>query len=183
MRYEPKHCQIVEGSLLDAETDFMVHQTNCMSKGEAAGIARVIFDRFPYADSYSRRSKLRPPLLGQMPGDIEVMPSGGVDPTVVNLYGQFYPGGPPDVADEIDHPLNRLMFFRKGLEQLTRVVGRLAVAKVEAVVSVAFPWRIGCGIAGGDWECHYGPAIDGFALGLNAHFASRVFIYRLPGEE
>lgn len=44
--------EIIEGDLLNATEKYICHQTNCLSQGSAAGIARAIFDRFPYADIY-----------------------------------------------------------------------------------------------------------------------------------
>ena len=173
--YEPKHCEVVIGSLLDSAADYIVHQTNCMSSGQAAGIARVIFDKFPWANSYIRRVGKRMPLRHQMPGDIEVFGTPGSERKVINLYGQFYPGGPSDDIDEVDHPDNRREWFALGLDKIAHS-GILHDGE-----TIACPWQIGCGIAGGDWHGVYYPMLDRFAA-IVALNGVKTFVYRLPGE-
>jgi hypothetical protein len=45
--------------------------------------------------------------------------------------------------------------------------------KIEKLESIAFPWRIGCGAAGGNWE-KYMKMIEGFS----EYVDGEVLIYR-----
>jgi O-acetyl-ADP-ribose deacetylase (regulator of RNase III) len=171
-----KH-ELIEGDLLDSDARYIVHQCNCMSVGSAAGIARVIFERFPWADCYKRRGGGRPPMYGQMPGDIQICGSGTNQRLVVNLFGQFYPGGPSETPLEIDFPEHRKQWFDTALNRLGREV---QFPDDGDSFSVAFPWQIGCGIAGGDWEGFYLPRIDEFAMAVGI-MGIRTLVYRLPG--
>lgn len=59
---------------------------------------------------------------------------------VVNLYGQNRPGKP---VQDIETEEMRLSWFEMGLNQLADIVAHNTV--------VAFPFMIGCGLAGGNW--------------------------------
>ena len=172
--------ELIRGDLLDSDATYIVHQCNCMSTGQAAGIAKVIFERFPWADCYGRRVGLRPPVIGQMPGDIQVCGGRGDERFVVNLFGQFYPGGPSLQLREIDHPSCRRGWFNVGVSNIQQMFAdKYYIEEPLDGVSVAFPWQIGCGIAGGDWEGYYLPRIDELAAGLEK-MGVRTLIYRLP---
>ena len=168
--------ELIEGDLLESNATYIVHQCNCMSVGPAAGIAKVIFSRFPWADCYREREGVRPPIYGQMPGDIQICGNGKDQRFVVNLFGQFYPGGPSSNHQELDFPSHRQEWFNAAMNRLTRKM----ISEGEGESTVAFPWQIGCGIAGGDWEGFYLPRIDEFALGVGIR-GVRTLVYRLPG--
>ena len=70
--------------------------------------------------------------------------------TIVNMYAQFAPGKAGRGDDSAE---KRLQWFRSCL----RRVGRLA-----GVSSVAVPYGIGCGLAGGNWD-DYEAELQGFA--------------------
>ena len=59
--------------------------------------------------------------------------------------------------------------------------GLLRLAKLDDLESIAFPWRIGCGAAGGDWERYLGK-ITNFANYV-AEKGVQVRIYRREGDE
>jgi O-acetyl-ADP-ribose deacetylase (regulator of RNase III) len=149
-----RHAELIDGDLLEADDDYIVHQCNCMTKS-AAGIARVIFDKFPWANVYAERKDLKPPLIGQMPGNIDIRGDGKDCRLVIALFGQFYGGGPAVSPRQLDHFFARRQMFDRGLE--------LILQKVPEDGTVAFPWQIGCGLAGGDWEGWYEPRLDQFA--------------------
>lgn len=161
---------IVEGDLLESDDRYIVHQCNCVTTG-ASGIARAIFDRFPWADVYSPREGKRGLQPGQRPGDIAICGDGVEHRFVINLFGQLRGGGPGD-AGSGDDATSRKWMFVHGLEKIFAMGAELG--------SVAFPWRIGCGIAGGDWEGFYEPALVRFADGLSG-VGVPVRVHRLPG--
>ena len=51
--------------------------------------------------------------------------------------------------------------------------------KIEGLESIAFPWQIGCGLAGGEWKVYEG-MIKEFA---ESYPDVSVVIYKLPGAE
>jgi len=154
---------IIQGNLLEAKEKFLVHQCNCTSHF-AAGIAASIFEKFPYANVYANRME------EDIPGDIIICGNGKDQRYVVNLMGQFYPGGPHD--NIIDNEKARRDYFYKGL---------LKLAKVNNLESVAFNYRIGCGIAGGDWEWYKG-TIENFAKFVYEDQGTLVSIYQREGD-
>ena len=78
---------------------------------------------------------------------------------VVNLYAQIYPGPPTGshssltTQDDDDSSALRLELFEKCLKSLSKVNLQLFVSQPK--ISFAFPWRIGCGIALGDWNTYF----------------------------
>jgi len=139
--------RVVDGSLFDAREQYIVHQCNCVTR-RAAHLARDVFAKIPGSDVYSTRTS------PSVPGTIEIRGR------VVALFAQYRPG---TVTSE---RANRVRWFSECLAKL---------AKVEGLSSVAFPYGIGCGAAGGDWK-KYQEMINEFAE-TNPHVTVR--IYRL----
>jgi O-acetyl-ADP-ribose deacetylase (regulator of RNase III) len=135
--------RIVDGNLLDATEQYVCHQCNCTTPN-ARGLAAALFGRFPYADAYSRRKGVR-----SKPGTIQICGDGAANRFIVNMFAQWSPGKPrgKDTADQ------RLRNFRQCLSK---------IAQIPALQSVAFPFNIGCGLAGGNWN-DYKAEIEAFA--------------------
>jgi O-acetyl-ADP-ribose deacetylase (regulator of RNase III) len=155
--------KFVTGDLTDATEKYIVHQTNCVSH-YAAGIATAIFDKFPYANVYAGRVE------EDRPGNIVVCGNGKDQRYVVNLMGQFYPGGIHQSI--IDDERARRDYFYKGL---------LRLANIDNLESVAFNYRIGCGIAGGDWEWYKG-TIENFSKFVFEDQGAITTIYQREGD-
>ena len=68
--------RVIEGDLLAAPEQYIVHQTNCVSKA-AQGLALSIFQRHPHADVYARRAA--PCREQHTPGTIDVCGGGDGD--------------------------------------------------------------------------------------------------------
>lgn len=155
----------VSGDLLqmDGRAAYIVHQCNCVSRG-AAGLARALFALRPDADVY--RARAGPSALGA----IAVAPPAGGRPGVVALFAQVRPGraGAPG-----DDPRARLAAFRACLGALARALQAGGMAGGP----VAFPWHIGCGLAGGHWP-DYAAAIAEFAAAV----PGPVLLVRRPGD-
>jgi O-acetyl-ADP-ribose deacetylase (regulator of RNase III) len=155
--------KIVTGDLIQAKEKYLVHQTNCVSHF-AAGIAATIFEKFPYSNIYASRME------EDNPGDIIICGNGKDERFVVNLIGQFYPGGPSE--SPIDNEKIRRDYFYKGL---------LRLAKINNLESVAFNYKIGCGLAGGDWNWYKG-TIENFAKFIYEDQGATVSIYQREGD-
>jgi O-acetyl-ADP-ribose deacetylase (regulator of RNase III) len=133
--------KIINGSLLECSGDqFIIHQVNCYSTG-SAGLAAAIFSRFPWADVYSScpRCGDDSSLLGSV--TVHKNPERN-QPSVINVFGQLYPGKPSSGRDSAEA---RLQAFGSALDQ---------IASLADLRSVGFPCGIGCGLAGGDWELY-----------------------------
>lgn len=152
--------EFVTGSLLDSKEKFIVHQANCVSH-YASGIAAAIFSKFPYSDIYTSRME------SDKPGTIIVKGNGLDQRYVVNLMGQFYPGSFSD--DEIDNEKARQVYFHHALIRL---------AKTPNLESIAFNYKIGCGIAGGDWNGYYLGTLENFADYVWKNQGAKTFIYQ-----
>lgn len=151
--------KVVRGDLLESEAKYIVHQTNCVSKS-GAGLAHHLFKKFPYADTYKNREK------EDTPGTIVVRGNGEDQRFVINLMGQYYPGGL--MADGPDTQKNRRSHFYKALFE---------ISKLDSLESVAFPYRIGCGIAGGDWDWYFDMLLK-FSDYVSENNSAEVFIYK-----
>jgi len=150
----------VRGNLLESKEQYIVQQCNCTST-YAKGLSKAIFQKWPYADAYKKRtgeSKL---------GSIDVKGKEG-QRLIINLFGQYGPGKPKSSGP--DTKQNRANSFRQGLE---------AIAKLPNLKSLAFPYQIGCGLGGGSW-IEYEKMIRNFASQLPS--SVKIIIYRLPNE-
>jgi O-acetyl-ADP-ribose deacetylase (regulator of RNase III) len=149
------------GDLLNAQEQYIVHQTSSITSGIISGIAKDIFDRFPYANYYIGQT------VYQAPGTIVIRGNGIDKRFVVNLNGQMYSGGPSNPLDATSH---RESYFRSGL---------LRLADLHNLQSIAFPFKCGCGLAQGDW-IKYRAMIEGFAEKIGK--GVKVGIYQRKGD-
>jgi O-acetyl-ADP-ribose deacetylase (regulator of RNase III) len=127
---------IKTGDLLHAEETIIAHQVNCC--GAAGGLAAAVFEKYPDAanDYYQIIDRCRDAgghgyaILGKALAT-GMQRDGHI---IVNLYGQFYPG--EDYRpDALESALKQLAIVAKSLN-----------------ASVALPYKLSCGICGGDWN-------------------------------
>jgi O-acetyl-ADP-ribose deacetylase (regulator of RNase III) len=135
----PMH--IIEGNLLEAEERFIAHQCNCISIG-SAGLAKSLFRKFPYANVYCTRKKRGEDKMGT----ITVCGNGSGKRYVINMFAQYNPGGPDKGRDS---PKGREFYFALCLRQI------VSYNAITPIVSIAFPFKIGCGLAGGSWNNYF----------------------------
>jgi len=134
--------RVIEGSLFDSDAKYICHQCNCVTR-RAAHLAADVFLRCPWADIYSPRpSGRREPPVGERLGDIVIRGDGVEQRFVIGMLGQFYPGRPRFPDSRKDGYEARKVAFAKCL---------VKIARLPQLGSVAFPWGVGCGAAGGDW--------------------------------
>lgn len=158
--------EIITGDLMFATEKYIAHQTNCVSNGSAGGIARVIFDKYPYADCYSFRKE------DSKPGTIDIMGDGKNNRYIINMHAQYYPGSPRYPDSNKDGTMAREKYFHQCL---------LKIAKIPDLENIAFPWKIGCGIANGVWA-HYLGTLTNFANFVETK-GVKVSIYKRDGDE
>jgi O-acetyl-ADP-ribose deacetylase (regulator of RNase III) len=157
--------EIITGDLFEAKEKYLVHQCNCVTTS-AAHLAKDVFEKYPYADIYTSRTSQ------DNPGHIIVRGNGQDERYVVAILGQVYPGKARFPKSSLDGIPVREKYFYNGL---------LRLALLPDLESVAFPWRIGCGAAGGNWD-HYLGNITNFAQHVGEK-GVKVRIYRREGDE
>jgi len=173
------------GDLLEADEAVIVQQLNCLCV-KPHGLSAAITKKFPYADVYGGRKaqgfrNLAITKDQGIPGEIvlsfpwltlEDDDKTKKPPIVVGLYGQYDYGKPGYSARrstmEQDNYVLRELWFNKALKELREWL------IANGVKSVAFPYGIGCGLAGGNWT-RYVQLLKQFAEGA----PYKVVIYRM----
>ena len=122
---------IKNGDLLKAEEKVIAHQVNCF--GAAGGLAAAVFRKYRAAENDYMQlvDRMQPKALLGMAHLTGEQRDGHI---ICNLFGQYHPGA--------DYRPDRL---EQALEQLANS------AKIMGW-SVALPYKISCGICGGDWD-------------------------------
>tara|TARA_R100000951_G_C2653160_1_gene185157 strand:+ start:8651 stop:9118 length:468 start_codon:yes stop_codon:yes gene_type:complete len=129
----------VKANLLDTECEFIAHGVNCQNK-MGSGVAKAIFSRYPeIKKSYHKyyESNIHLALNGAEDFLTTVQPVEVHDGKVVfNLFTQEYYGY--DGKQYVSYEAIEECF-------------RLLAEECDYCTEVAIP-KIGCGLAGGDWE-------------------------------
>lgn len=153
---------LIKSDIFLTGAKFICHQTNVVTKGQASGIAKVIFERYPYSDSYKDR------IEDAIPGTIEVHGDGLFYRGIINMNSQFYPGKASSNLQSIDTVSNRKKWFHSAL---------LLIAEIPNLQSIAFPHKIACGLGGGDWAW-YERKLNKFAEYIEEKCNADVLIYK-----
>lgn len=131
--YAPPNLFVYQGDLLTFDCDIIVHQCNVVSKG-AGGLARVLFERFPQANTYVDNP--RPHMFGKY----EIHPVDSPHFSfVANIFSQYNPGS----IDPNSTQYERVIVFEQCLD---------SIARDPRFNSIGIPFMIGCGLGGGDWN-------------------------------
>lgn len=155
--------KIKTGDLLKAEEEYIAHQCNCITR-RSAHLSKQVFTAFPYADIYSERAEGQRDRLGT----IVVRGNGDDERFVINMLAQYYPGRTKYPKSSKDGLEVREKAFQKCLKKILKL----------DMESIAFPWGIGCGAAGGSWP-KYMHMIEDFADLTDAE----VVVYKLPSKK
>jgi hypothetical protein len=151
----------VQGDLLWMNIP-IVQQCNCLTV-KPHGLSQSIAERYPWANLYATRRSLGHRNLAieadrGIPGTLQIM-SNGIDPDVICFLAQWdYGRGTRRIPIYADTPPQREKWFQECLQAL----GALTYE------TLAFPYKIGCGLAGGQWT-HYQPLIHDFAYQYHKH--------------
>lgn len=159
----------IEQSMFDFEpANFLVHQCNCQN-GRFAGLAEEMFWRFPWAaPTFVCKGSFGTCEYKDNPNhfNYQVRPH----PTVVSMFAQIYPGKPNPPKDSAER---RLEAFSDCLSEFAENLERYKIYSK----NIVFPYKIGCGLAGGCWEA-YKQRIEQFADRISA--ATNVVIIAKP---
>ena len=97
---------------------------------------------------YTCRHPWKPNTEYDTPGSITIRGGGGTGLRgVVNLFGQNFQSKKEKNVKTFEESLAlRLKWFKMGLDEIRKQLPDLK--------SIAFPFQIGCGLAGGDWNVY-----------------------------
>lgn len=150
--------QEVQGNLLLFDADVLVQQCNCITI-KSAGLAKVIAEHYN-VNPYAERTATTPnggtatAETSGVPGTVSWYPVEEGSKFIACLFAQYSPGksnGLPyyrKICDERninDSVSARMTWFSQCLEVLANQMQKRQLKRV------AFPWGIGCGLAGGSW--------------------------------
>jgi len=155
--------QIIEDSIFNSKEKYLCHQCNCITQ-RASHLSKDVFTHYPYSNVYEGRTNI------DTPGSIVVCGNGKDQRYIINMFGQYYPGKPKYPMSKIDGTKAREKYFHQCL---------MAIAKIDNLESLAFPFGIGCGAAGGNWEYYFG-TLKNFEKYVNEKQGAKVYIYRRP---
>ncbi|MCY7695340.1 macro domain-containing protein [Bacillus altitudinis] len=127
----------VEGNILDAEEDIICHQVNC--KGVmGAGLAKQIKSKYP--NVYKDYKRLCAEQGDDLLSSVQLITTND-GKTIANLFAQVGYGRKTKQTDDDA--------LRSCFEHLKQTVTN--PNEENSLHSIAIPYGIGCGLAGGDW--------------------------------
>ena len=173
----------VTGNLLENDCDMIVQQLNCLCV-RPHGLSEDIAKKYPYADVYNRRrsvgtKNLAIPEDRPEPGTVVLSHSHKKDdnnPIVVGIFGQYdfgklrYRSYRPQYKITETREL-REFWFENGLNILRDWLVKNNYGKN---FKIGFPYKIACGLAGGNWD-KYRKMLERFANSIEC----QVFVYHL----
>jgi O-acetyl-ADP-ribose deacetylase (regulator of RNase III) len=160
--------EIVNFDILNHPASFIAHQCNCVSK-KAKGLSKAIFNKWPVSDVYSNR------VNRDVVGSIETYL---VDKNkyVINMFAQFYPGKPNYTNDTYKIRENA---FKDCLSKIPKSVNLLIQHNLDIPNrDIAFPFGIGCGLAGGYWNSYYS-MLEDFEEIYSSEIGGKVLICKI----
>ena len=128
--------KIIDGDLFSTGAKYICHQVNCKGK-MGSGVAKQVKSLYPKA--YEIYAKACKEYNGDLLGKIQICRIG--DKSIVNMFAQDrygYDGAQYTNYTAFEYCLNKLK------------------THIPAGETIAMPYKIGCGLAGGDWNVVYG---------------------------
>lgn len=126
----------VSGNILDYKVDeytiVICHQTNCQTKS-SKGLSKQIFDKYPETNIYYHK---------RTPGEIIITQTND-GKFVFHLNAQDSPGKPSTNESKEQ----RLEWFKKCISEIRKYSSPRCM--------FLFPYGIGCGLAGGNWNDYH----------------------------
>ena len=130
--------EIINGDLLNAKEDIIIHQVNCQGKF-GAGLAKQIAQKYPKTKTeYINHCNKKNP--DDLLGDCLVTKTD--DFLIANLFAQKHYGKYGAFYKKHGRQTN----YRAFAKSLKKLIGNYPDK------SVAIPYKIGCGLAKGDWN-------------------------------
>ena len=153
----PNNIKFINGNILDSEDDMICHQVNCNGV-MGAGLAKQIANKFKkvFYDYQSKCSKFafnKNALLGTC-DFIECKSNNGNKLIITNLYGQ------KDANVKVRQ--TNYEFLYRSLEKMLNYLNEQSIL-YNRPYNVGIPYKLGCGLAGGNWHIVYA-MIESFAI-------------------
>lgn len=167
--------EIREGNILTATEDYIVQQC-CCTACRPHGLSAAIATMFPsHGNIYATQKPIKKggntAVLEDRPtaGTVQILGNGKDQRFIACLFAQYAMGKPGVYkTDDIpDGAPDRQKYFQQSLEALA--------AAIPADASLAFPYRIGCGLAGGTWSIYEKMLKDW----VGRHPGLKVVLYKL----
>lgn len=124
--------KVVDGNLLTSDCDVIIHQANCFGK-MGAGIAKQIVKKYPEAGKADLGFSVPVGGKDRLGKYSSYTAPNGV--TIVNMYSQYHWGRGKKQTSYSDMK-----------QALTSILKEVEGNKI------GVPFKIGCGLAGGDWR-------------------------------
>jgi hypothetical protein len=144
--------KFIDGDLLDLpQADLIAQQCNCLTV-KSQGLAASLAAKFPIANCYAKRRPVGKRNLA-IAEDRDKPGTALITGKVINLFGQWRPGkinascfdSYPECPSRAESVDARADWFKLALADMLR-----QLTKPKTVIGI--PFRIGCGLAGGDWR-------------------------------
>lgn len=153
--------EIVEGNLLSFPCDIIVQQCNCITR-QSLGLASEIAKQLgvnPYSKRKGPSKNVADSGTSSQPGTIHIEKAKEKDIFVASLFAQYAPGSCSKKYPIYEKILQereiketftiRQNWFLQCLEKLAEET------KLLGLKTIAFPYGIGCGLAGGSWPQYH----------------------------
>ena len=128
--------KIVDGDILQASENIIAHQVNCMGV-MGGGIAKQIREKYPNVFDQYRKFFVNNKFTAL--GKCQIVKTED-NKYIANLFGQNKYGRDKQYTD---------------YDALKDSLFSLKVSAKDHNMSIAIPFNIGCGLAGGDWDIVY----------------------------
>lgn len=133
------------GDITNANEQIIIHQCNCISKG-AKGLSKIIFNKWNESNIYAKRK------TNSNTGTIDITNIIEENKFIIGVFAQKYPGKSNKTDDTKSM---RILWMCNCLEQIGNYINEINNNKNNNTInSVAMPYFIGCGLAGGDWDIY-----------------------------
>lgn len=130
--------KVVEGDLVNSKYPIFCHQVNCRG-AMGSGIAKQIRDKYPEVYESYKTSIDSFREYGEKPLGHAIVSPTHDGRFCVNLFAQDNYGRDKQYTD--------YQAFNNCLEELA-----MELSSIDEDKTIAFPYGIGCGLAGGDWH-------------------------------
>lgn len=146
-----------DGNLLDADVDYICHQVNCQGR-MGSGIAKQIRERWPVVyESYMTKCDEVEEIASRLYGRYEISPSGSDlllgDIQIVGLWDDYYA---TDKHQSVINMFAQQYYGYDGKRYTSYDAFWSCLGKIKETIpkgsKIGFPWGIGCGLGGANWE-------------------------------
>jgi O-acetyl-ADP-ribose deacetylase (regulator of RNase III) len=172
----------IKGDLLIIQVDVIVQQCNCLTVrpyGLSSSIAsKLDVNLYKYRKSMGKKNLAIPEDRGT-PGQCIIFATNVNGPKYVAcLLAQFAPGKAKCYHSEITQQHGYVDSYDQREQWFQQSLNHLKVFVINySFKTIAFPFAIGCGLAGGNWK-NYAKMIDNFAKDLTPK-GVKVYVVKL----